>query len=71
MSFSKINEIRQLKNHELENEIVLLKRELFELRLRKGTRQKFKSHFFQHIKRRLRQIFIVQNERITEFRLKD
>lgn len=49
-----LQKIRELNNDELEKEILLAKKELFELRFKKATRQPFKSHFFSQIKYKLR-----------------
>ncbi len=44
MSFPKITEILSLDNDQIEKEILTAKKQLFELRLRQGTRQSFKPH---------------------------
>lgn len=49
-----LQKIRELNNDELEKEILLAKKELFELRFKKATRQPFKSHLFSQIKYKLR-----------------
>ena len=60
MSLPKIDEIRTLSEIELENEILNIKKELFKLRLRRGTRQSFKSHQFKHNKHRLAQLLMIK-----------
>lgn len=65
MSLSKIKEILALDDEQLTKEILLSKKQLFELRLRQGTRQSFKSHSFGHIKHRLGQLLMVKGQRHT------
>lgn len=62
MSLPKIEEAKTLTDSELENEILNVKKELFNLRLLRGTKQSFKSHQFQHTKHRLRQLLMVQKK---------
>nr|YP_009327043.1 50S ribosomal protein L29 [Pleurocladia lacustris]ANS57633.1 50S ribosomal protein L29 [Pleurocladia lacustris]ANS57777.1 50S ribosomal protein L29 [Pleurocladia lacustris] len=66
MSLPKINEIIMLSQSELEDEILNVKKELFKLRLRRGTKQKqfFKSHQFKHSKHRLAQLLMIQKSKI-------
>jgi large subunit ribosomal protein L29 len=64
VALSKIKEIRELSNEELEQEIVAVKRQLFELRFQKATRQLEKGvHEFKHTRHRLAQLMTVQRER--------
>lgn len=65
MSFSKIKEVLILSDDELSKEILVGKKQLFDLRLRQGTRQSFKSHSFRHIKHRLGQLLMVKNQRVS------
>nr|YP_010634171.1 50S ribosomal protein L29 [Ecklonia radiata]YP_011006283.1 50S ribosomal protein L29 [Ecklonia cava]YP_011006424.1 50S ribosomal protein L29 [Eisenia bicyclis]QWK43290.1 ribosomal protein L29 [Ecklonia arborea]QWK43574.1 ribosomal protein L29 [Ecklonia radicosa]WAM63428.1 50S ribosomal protein L29 [Ecklonia cava subsp. stolonifera]WAM63287.1 50S ribosomal protein L29 [Ecklonia cava]WAM63569.1 50S ribosomal protein L29 [Eisenia bicyclis] len=60
MSLPKIDEIKNLDKNELENEILNIKKQLFKLRLRRGTKQSFKSHQFKHGKHRLAQLLMIQ-----------
>ncbi|CAM9095818.1 unnamed protein product [Discosporangium mesarthrocarpum] len=66
MGLPKVQEIRNLTNDELEIEILNIKKQLFNLRLRRGTRQSFKSHHFIHAKHRLGQLLMIQKEHFTE-----
>jgi len=63
MSLPKISEVRDLTAQELEEQIVATKRQLFELRFQKGTRQLEKSHQFKHARHRLAQLLTVERER--------
>ena len=56
-----LQKIRELNNEELEKEILLAKKELFELRFKKATRQSFQSHSFTHLKYKLRLLLMFQN----------
>nr|YP_011006565.1 50S ribosomal protein L29 [Halosiphon tomentosus]WAM63710.1 50S ribosomal protein L29 [Halosiphon tomentosus] len=60
MSLPKIDEIKTLSINELENEILNIRKELFKLRLRRKTKQSFKSHQFKHQKHRLAQLLMVK-----------
>jgi len=63
MVLSKISDIYDLDNESLKNEILFIKKELFELRLKKATRQDFKSHNFKHNRRRLAQLLMIEYQR--------
>jgi large subunit ribosomal protein L29 len=71
MSLPQIKEILSLKDEQLEKEILAAKKELFELRLKKATRQSFKPHTFRHIKHRLGQLLMVKRQRISMSQTKD
>jgi large subunit ribosomal protein L29 len=71
MSFSKIKEVLVLSDEELSKEILLGKKQLFDLRLKQGTRQSFKSHSFRHLKHRLGQLLMVKNQRLSTTAKKD
>ena len=60
MSLPKIDEIISLTSSELEDEILNVKKELFRLRLRRGTKQSFKSHQVKHSKHRLSQLLMIK-----------
>ena len=61
MSLPKIDEILTLNIRELENEILNVKKELFQLRLKRGTKQSFKSHQLKHTKHRLAQLLMTKD----------
>lgn len=64
MALSKVEEARKLTDDELVDEIVAVKRQLFELRFQKATRQLDKAfHQFKHARHRLAQLMTVQRER--------
>lgn len=64
MALSKIGEARSLSDEELLNAIAETKRELFQLRFQKATRQLDKQvHQFKHLRHRLSQLMTVQRER--------
>ncbi|MBW4469518.1 MAG: 50S ribosomal protein L29 [Stenomitos rutilans HA7619-LM2] len=69
MPLPKMSEIRDLSDQELETQIVAAKRELFDLRFQKGTRQLDKSHRFKHTRHRLAQLLTLERER--QLALKD
>lgn len=63
MPLPKMSEVRELSDQELEAQIVAAKRELFDLRFQKGTRQLEKSHRFKHTRHRLAQLLTLERER--------
>lgn len=63
MSFKDFEELKQLDNESLKSEIVAAKKQLFELRLQKATRQPFKPHSFKHLKRKIAQLLTIENLR--------
>ncbi len=63
MPMPKIADARALTDEELANEIVAVKKELFELRLRKATRQLEQPHLLRMAKHRLAQLMTVEGER--------
>ena len=71
MSLPNIKEIQTLTISEIENEILLTKKQLFELRLKRVTRQGFKSHLFKHCKHRLSQLLMVQAELLSKEQTKE
>lgn len=63
MAFSPLIELRKLDNEELTKEIINTKKELFELRLKKATRQSFKPHLFKHKKRKVAQLLTLESQK--------
>jgi len=57
MSLPKYKELNTLTNlTDVEQELFLLQKNLFDLRIKKATNQSTKSHLFTHAKRRLAQL---------------
>jgi large subunit ribosomal protein L29 len=50
MSFQSFSELKDLDDVKLSQEIVDAKKSLFDMRLKKATRQTFKPHLFKKIK---------------------
>ncbi|MGA7933433.1 MAG: 50S ribosomal protein L29 [Kovacikia sp.] len=63
MPLPKIEEARNLNDEDLQEQILAVKRELFQLRFQKGTRQLEKPHQFKHARHRLAQLMTVERER--------
>lgn len=64
MALSKIADARQLSDTELADKILEVKRELFQLRFQKGTRQQgVQPHQFRHARHQLAQLMTVERER--------
>ncbi|UBF25118.1 50S ribosomal protein L29 [Kovacikia minuta CCNUW1] len=63
MPLPKIEDARNLNDEDLQEQIVSVKRELFQLRFQKGTRQLEKPHQFKHARHRLAQLMTVERER--------
>jgi large subunit ribosomal protein L29 len=62
MAFAPLSELKSFDKETLTNEIVSTKKQLFELRLKKATRQSFKPHLFKHNKRRIAQLLTLESE---------
>lgn len=63
MALPKISEARELTDEQLQTEIVVVKKQLFQLRLQASTRQLEKPHEFRHARHRLAQLLTVETER--------
>ncbi|MBE9044656.1 50S ribosomal protein L29 [Pleurocapsales cyanobacterium LEGE 10410] len=63
MALPKVEDARKLNDEELAEEILAVKRELFQLRLEQATRRLEKPHLFKHAKHRLAQLLTVERER--------
>ncbi|EDX85698.1 ribosomal protein L29 [Synechococcus sp. PCC 7335] len=64
MALIKIKELRALSDEELTAAIAETKRELFDLRFKKATRQlETGFHQFKHNRRKLAQLMTIENER--------
>ncbi len=63
MSFSNFNDLQKLTNEELEQEILKEKKKLFDLRIKKSINQVFLPHFFKHIRHKIKQIFLIKQQR--------
>ncbi len=62
MALPKFKELDVLKNVvEIDQEIFLLQKNLFDLRMKRSTNQKIKSHLFSHYKRRIAQLNFKKN----------
>jgi large subunit ribosomal protein L29 len=63
MPLSKIADLRNLTDQEIEEQILTLKRQLFELRLQKATRRLEKPHEFKHNRHQVAQLMTIMRER--------
>jgi large subunit ribosomal protein L29 len=64
MALAKASELRALSDEEIAAEIAKVKRDLFDLRFKKATRQMETGfHEFRHNRRRLAQLMTIERER--------
>lgn len=63
MPLPKIDEIRDLSDEALNDRIIETKKELFQLRFQKATRQLEGTHQFKHLRHRLAQLMTVERQR--------
>lgn len=63
MAFTSFEELNKLTDEALSTEILAAKKQLFELRLQRATRQSFKSHSFKHLKRKVAQLLTIESSR--------
>jgi large subunit ribosomal protein L29 len=71
MPLPKIEEVRDLNDQELSDRIVATKKELFQLRFQKATRQLEKPHQFKHLRHRLAQLMTLETERAAQTQEQD
>jgi large subunit ribosomal protein L29 len=65
MALPKIAEVTSLTDEEIAAQIVAVKRNLFDLRLRQATRRLDKTHEFKHNRHKLAQLLTVEHQRKT------
>ena len=63
MAFTTFEILNQLNDDKLLTTILDSKKQLFELRLQKATRQSFKPHLFKHLKRKVAQLLTIERNR--------
>ena len=63
MARSNVSELRQLSDSDIKEQIVGLRRELFDLRFQQATRQLANTHRFKQSRIKLAQLLTVQKER--------
>uniref|UniRef100_UPI003002AFA4 ribosomal protein L29 n=1 Tax=Anunuuluaehu liula TaxID=3049639 RepID=UPI003002AFA4 len=63
MAFNKINNIKSLTDQEIAQQIIEIKKELFQLEIKKSTRQSFKPHIFKHKKHKLAQLLTLETQK--------
>nr|QQP22418.1 ribosomal protein L29 [Cryptophyta sp. CCMP2293] len=63
MAFTNFVELKELDDTQVGQSILNYKKELFDLRLQKATRQSFKSHNFKHLKRKISQLLTIERQR--------
>jgi large subunit ribosomal protein L29 len=65
MALPKIEELRELGDEEISDQILAMKKELFELRMQQATRQLEKPHLIRHAKHKLAQLMLIEGQRKT------
>jgi large subunit ribosomal protein L29 len=63
MAFLPLSDLKSFDNETLTKEIIAAKKQLFELRLKKATRQSFKPHLFKHNKRKIAQLLTLESQK--------
>lgn len=63
MALSNFQALKELDDNKIQEIIVESKKELFNLRLQKATRQSFKPHTFKHLKRKISQLMTLASQR--------
>jgi large subunit ribosomal protein L29 len=63
MALSNFQDLKELDNNQIEDEIINSKKELFNLRLQRATRQSFKSHNFKHLKHKVAQLLTLETQK--------
>jgi large subunit ribosomal protein L29 len=63
MALSKMSDLRDLSSDDVEAQILDLKRQLFDLRFQKATRQTVQPHQFKHTRHKLAQLMTLKQQR--------
>ena len=63
MAFESFKTLTTLDSDSIQKEIINLKKDLFDLRLKKSTRQSFKPHTFKHQKRKIAQLLTLESQK--------
>ena len=63
MAFLNFSELKSFDDTKLTGEILEVKKQLFDLRLKKATRQSFKPHLFKHNKRKVAQLLTLESQK--------
>ena len=66
MNFPQFTDIKRLSNTEISKNIIQIEKELFDLKIRKATRQPFKSHEIKYAKRKLAQSKTILSIRLNK-----
>ncbi|NMG57351.1 50S ribosomal protein L29 [Geitlerinema sp. P-1104] len=62
MALPQIEEVRSLSQEEIAEQVLEVKKQLFDLRLQQATGQLEKTHQFKHLRHRLAQLLTVEGE---------
>ena len=62
MSSSDISELRKLDPDLLDEKVILIRKELADLRVKKATRQEFKPHVFKQKRLNLAQLLTIKSQ---------
>ena len=65
MALPNFQELKDLSDSQIQELIINSKKELFNLRLQKATRQSFKPHNFKHLKRKIAQLMTLKSQKNT------
>ena len=63
MAFLNFSELKSFNDEKLAEEILEVKKQLFDLRLKKATIQSFKPHLFKHNKRKVAQLLTLESQK--------
>lgn len=63
MPLSKFEDLKSLSDQELTEQIAEVRKDLFQLRFQKATRQTVKPHQFKHARHRLAQLMTIERQR--------
>ena len=66
MGLPQMINIKSLSSEELRKEILKTKKEIFNLRFKKATRQPFKPHEIKHSKHKLAQLLTIEHNHILD-----
>jgi large subunit ribosomal protein L29 len=64
MSFTSFEELKKLSDTQINDALILAKKDLFNLRLKKATRQSITPHLFKSTRRKIAQLLTLKSEKI-------
>jgi ribosomal protein L29 len=69
MSLAKYKEVENFPSEQIQNELFLLRRQLFELKAKRAQKRTISSHLFSHTKRRIAHLKFRESTFLTTIKM--